>query len=115
MGSYDRWEMKLTRQTAPLVKEWCDMLLFCNYKTIVVTKDNDRGKAQGGKRVMYTTHHPCWDAKNRQDLPEMLDMDYATIAHIFDSAPRKSVQAELREKINVAVISEEDLQKIVAS
>ena len=36
MGAYDRWELKLgkktTSQTAPLVKEWCDLLLFCNYK-----------------------------------------------------------------------------------
>ena len=32
MGAYDRWELKLGKktgsQTSPLVKEWCDMLLF---------------------------------------------------------------------------------------
>lgn len=33
LGAYDRWEMKLTKQTAPMVKEWADMVLFCNYKT----------------------------------------------------------------------------------
>lgn len=61
MGAYDRWEMKLTKQVAPLLKEWCDMLLFCNYKTYVVQSDNimEKAKVQGGKRVMYTTHHPC--------------------------------------------------------
>lgn len=26
-------------------------------------KDGKKFKAQGGDRVMYTTHHPCWDAK----------------------------------------------------
>ena len=31
LGAYDRWEMKLTKQTAPMVKEWADMVLFCNY------------------------------------------------------------------------------------
>ena len=117
MGSYDRWEMKLTRQTAPLVKEWCDMLLFCNYKTFVVTTDNDRSKAQGGKRVMYTTHHPCWDAKNRHNLPEMVDMDYAAIAHIFDvpAAPKKTVKDELAERLTAAGVAAEDLQAIVIS
>ena len=25
---------------------------------------------------MYTTHHPCWDAKNRHGLPDKLDMTY---------------------------------------
>ena len=117
MGSYDRWEMKLTRQTAPLVKEWCDLLLFCNYKTFVVTQDNDKAKAQGGKRVMYTTHHPCWDAKNRQDLPEMLDLDYAKIAHIFETNPeaKKSVKEELAERILKAGITTEALQEIVVA
>ena len=67
LGAYDRWELKLQKKTAPLVKEWADLLLFANYKTYSVAVD-DKGKkrkAQGGSRVMYTSHHPCWDAKNR--------------------------------------------------
>lgn len=27
MGAYDRWEMKLSKQVAPLLKEWCDHLI----------------------------------------------------------------------------------------
>jgi GTPase SAR1 family protein len=85
-GSYDRWELKLQKKTAPLVKEWADMVLFANYKTYVVNVDNQgaakrKNKAQGGKRVMYTTHHPCWDAKNRHDLAEELPFEYSAIAH----------------------------------
>lgn len=85
MGAYDRWEMKLQKKTAPLLKEWADIVLFANYKTYVVATDNkgDKHKAQGGKRVMYTTHHSCWDAKNRYGLPSELDFAYGDIAHIF--------------------------------
>ena len=84
-GSFDRYELKLGKktssQTAPLVKEWADMLLFANYKTIVIAQDKDgkKCKAAGGERVMYTTHHPNWDAKNRQDLPEELPFDFKSI------------------------------------
>ena len=85
MGAYDRWEMKLSKQVAPLLKEWCDILLFCNYQTFVVTSENNTQKAQGGKRVMYTSHHPAWDAKSRVPLPEVLELDYRHIAHIFSS------------------------------
>lgn len=91
MGAYDRWELKLgkktTSQISPLIKEWADMVLFANYKTFSVAVD-DKGKkrkAQGGARVMYTAHHPCWDAKNRYGLPEEMPFDYAGIAHIFDN------------------------------
>lgn len=90
MGSYDRWELKLGKktssQTAPLVKEWADMVLFANYKTVVMTADNGKKKATGGQRVLYTQHHPAWDAKNRHGLPEEMTFDYAGIAHIFNQA-----------------------------
>ena len=83
-GSYDRWTMKTTKQTEPLLREWCDMLLFANYQTIVEksgSSPNAKNKASGGKRVLYTTHHACWDAKNRFDLPDEIPFDYAAIAH----------------------------------
>lgn len=84
MTSYDRWELKCSKYLSPLIKEWADMVLFCNYKTIVVKADgSQKGKAQGGRRVMYATHHTCWDAKNRHGLPDEMPMDYGQIAHIF--------------------------------
>lgn len=86
LGAYDRWEMKLSKQVAPMVKEWADMVLFANYKTYSVAVDDKKKKhkAQGGKRVMYTSHHPCWDAKNRHGLPDELPLDYAQIAHCIE-------------------------------
>lgn len=95
LGAYDRWELKLGKktssQTSPLVKEWADMLLFANYKTysVAVDKDGKKHKAQGGKRVMYTSHHPCWDAKNRYDLPEICDFDYQVIKGILEDGSQK--------------------------
>lgn len=82
MGAYDRWELKLQKKTSALVKEWSDLLLFANYKTMSVATD-DKGKkfkAQGGRRVMYTSHHPCWDAKNRLGLPGELPLDFSALA-----------------------------------
>lgn len=113
-GAYDRYELKLGKktssQTAPVVKEWCDLLLFCNYKTMVMTSESKKKKATGGQRVMYTTHHPAWDAKNRHGLPDELPMDYAAIAHIFASsqeAPKK--QAQEIQKVEQAPTSIEDV------
>lgn len=90
MGAYDKYELKLgkktTSKTAPLTKEWADMVLFANFKTYVVAVDKDgkKHKAQGKDRVMYTTHHPCWDAKNRYNLPEEMPLDFSGIAHLFE-------------------------------
>lgn len=106
MGAYDRYELKLgkktTAQTAPLTKEWADMVLFANYKTFSIATD-DKGKkfkGQGGQRVMYTTHHPCWDAKNRYGLPEELPLDYSCIAHIFEHT-KQTEKVEVTQSFNI--------------
>lgn len=80
MGAYDRYELKLSKQCSPLVKEWADMLLFANYKTIVTVKDDGKAKAQGNRRVMHANHAAAWDAKNRCGLPDEMPFDYAQIA-----------------------------------
>lgn len=88
MGSYDRWELKLSKLVAPMIKEWGDMVLFANYKTLLVKDgkgESAKNKAVGGQRVMHTSHHPCWDAKNRHGLPDELPFDFAQIAACFPS------------------------------
>ncbi len=101
LGAYDRWEMKLSKGVAPMVKEWADMVLFCNYKTFVVNVDGQgaqkgKNKAQGGKRVMYTSHHNCWDAKNRYGLPEEVPFDYESICPIIEQQERGAQPAQER-------------------
>ena len=114
MGAYDRWELKLgkktTSQISPLVKEWADMVLFANYKTYSVAVD-DKGKkhkAQGGRRVMYTTHHPCWDAKNRYGLPDEMDFDYSGISHIFQGAGTMETKPVSTEKAERTMEAEQE-------
>lgn len=95
LGSYDRWELKLSKYILPMVKEWADLILFANYKTFAVASDDSgkKFKAQGGKRVMYTTHHPCWDAKNRYGLAEELPFEFEAISALFGGSAPASAQA----------------------
>lgn len=115
IGEYDRWELKLGKKTnsqiSPLVKEWADAVLFVNYKTFAVSTDKDgkKFKAQGGGRVMYTQHHPCWDAKNRYGLPEESEFDFSIIKpHIPDgSAVQNQVRSESVKQQTCSVQSKE--------
>lgn len=104
LGSYDRWELKLSKQVAPLVKEWSDVIIFANFKTYTVEaskgsngKPNDKKlKATGSRRVMYLTHHQCWDAKNRwgiaDDVDNPADFNYELIDQFISSAPADPVE-----------------------
>ena len=129
-GAFDHYELKLTRQCAPLLKEWPDLLLFLNFKTLVIGDDKKGGskKATGGKRVMYTTRTACWDAKNRFGLPDELPLDFNGIAHLFSStqtaapaqpapAPQSDTKAlfdELAARMDRDAITEEALRTLVA-
>lgn len=108
-GAFDRWELKLSRQAAPLVKEWADMLLFLNYKTMVIHTEDGSNKAQGGKRVIYTSHHPCWDAKNRCGLADELPLAFDSIARIFESLPELMAKSGITEEQIRSVVSEKVL------
>ena len=117
-GAYDRYELKLTKQVAPLVKEWCDMLLFGNYFTRVAENDSGKKRGVGGReRVLYTNHTAAWDAKNRHGFEEKLPFAFGSIASAFGceskavaatpAAPEKSQADRLTElfgnRLNVAL------------
>lgn len=90
MGAFDRYELKLNKHIAALVKEWSDAVLFCDYETYVMRDETTgRGKASGGKRVIHTDHQPTWDAKNRWGLPEKLALDTEGIAQVRAHMPAR--------------------------
>jgi hypothetical protein len=83
-GSYDRFELKLSKQAAPLLKEWADLVLFANFVTKVAEKDNGKMRGVGGKeRVLFTTHTAAYDAKNRHGLPDKLPFTIEALAPVF--------------------------------
>ncbi len=82
-GAYDRYELKLTKQVAALVKEWVDALLFVNFVTKVTEKDGKQRAVGGRERIIHTTHTAAWDAKNRYGLDEKLPCVAASLAPIF--------------------------------
>lgn len=77
-SSYDRFLMKLERRNEAMLKEWCDCLLFANFDTSLVKKEEIGEKAKGksfGKRLLYTNRSAAYDAKNRYNLPERMPLD----------------------------------------
>jgi hypothetical protein len=87
---FDRWELKLTKHSSPLFKEWCDLLLFCNYRLTLVEGQDGRMKARGGKeRIMYAQRAAAWDAKNRFNLPESMPMSIDQLASVIGAAESK--------------------------
>ncbi len=96
--AFDRYELKLTKQASPLVKEWVDHLFFLNFKTRIVESESGKAKGRGGKeRVIYTTHAAAYDAKTRSELADELPLEFASISSLFGGvkAPAKVVAVEI--------------------
>lgn len=94
LAAYDRYELKLSKQSSPLVKEWADELWFFRFKTKAIQQDGGKAKGIGGKeRVIYTTHSAAYDAKTRSGLAEEIPMAWESVAHIFATAPAKVAKA----------------------
>lgn len=103
-GSYDRYELKLKQakngNNCQLVKEWADLILFCNYREFLVAdKTTGKKKATGGKeRIMYTEHAATWDAKNRFGLPEVLPLGFEPIAYLFSDNYEVKATEQIKEQ-----------------
>lgn len=80
---YDRYELKLSKQGNGILKEWPDLLLFATYELFKVKQADGKEKVGGGRRIMFASHHPTFDAKNRFGLPDQMDFDFSKIAHLF--------------------------------
>ena len=81
---YDRWELKVSKKVAPIVKEWADILLFMNYEVMTV-EENGKAKAKGkAKRKMHANHRPTYDAKNRYGLPDDMDLSFEPLREIYE-------------------------------
>lgn len=78
---YDRYQVKLQERSSALVREWCDAVLFANYKTIVkkddvgFNKTSNRGISTG-ERLLFTSERPAFQAKNRYALPEAIQLSW---------------------------------------
>lgn len=95
MTAYDRYELKMSKQSSPLVKEWADELWFFRFKTKVVESENGKAKGTGGKqRIILTTHSAAYDAKTRSGLAEELPMEWDSVAHLFTTRATPKAKAE---------------------
>lgn len=93
---YDRWELKVSKKVAPIVKEWADILLFMNY-SVKVVEENGRNKAKGtAKRMMHANHRPTYDAKNRYGLPDDMPLDFEPLRAVYEgNVPIRKEQTSL--------------------
>lgn len=81
---FDRYQPKLQARSSALVQEWCDAVLFANFRTIVKKDDVGFNKSvtrgiTTGERLLYTTEKPAYSAKNRYALPEELPLSWAAL------------------------------------
>lgn len=78
-GTYDHHELKLSKTVSPVFMEWADVVIFCAYKTFLVSgeKKTDKARVDGGRRWCFASYSNDWDAKQRAgiNLPDDCSLD----------------------------------------
>ena len=113
-GTYDHHELKLSKTVSPLFMEWADVVIFCAYKTFLVSgeKKSDKAHVEGGKRWCYSSYSNDWDAKTRTgiNLPEDCSLD-----KMIDVLPKALAEAVDRNAIMAPNKKEEAMAKAKAA
>lgn len=76
---YERYQIKINEKAAGLLREWCDDVLFANYG-VVVAQNAKTKRVRGvatGERLLHTVYSAAWDAKNRHNLPDSINLSWA--------------------------------------
>jgi hypothetical protein len=83
--AYERYQLKLYKDSAGWLREWSDAVLFANYD--VATKENKRGRVRAfdtGARFLFTQRTAAYDAKNRLDLPPRVPLSWEALAEAIE-------------------------------
>lgn len=99
---YDAMILKMHEKAAGLLREWVDVVAYCELD-IALHKENDRTKSiSTGKRVMRCSPSGGTTTKTRYNLPEVLPLDWNAFASAIKKGRPRSVEAlkaTLQEKL----------------
>ena len=98
LAEFEKWARELVKDkqdfrtvvidTAALLKEWADALLFGTFEDKVKpgAADGARGRAvaaSGKERVLFCSHSAAWDAKNRHGLKDKEPWSVETLMKVL--------------------------------
>lgn len=95
--SYDRYQIKLHKQTGKLLQEWADVIGFAQLDTVTKVEKEKGFKEERtralttGRRVLRLSGSPSFDAGNRYGLPDTIDLVWSAYEEALNNArqPRK--------------------------
>lgn len=75
---YDQYQLDVNDKFGNRIRNWCDAMLFMNFRSHVVSdEDSRKGRKRGvgvGERVLRTEDRPSSWGKNRYSLPPEIDL-----------------------------------------
>jgi GTPase SAR1 family protein len=93
---YDQITIKINDKAAAQLREWCDVVLYATHETLTYETKTSKVKAMStGRRVLHTVKRAAFDAKNRLNLPETIDLSYQA----FADAVASSTPEQLKKRI----------------
>lgn len=104
--SYDRYDLKLDKRAASIVREWADVVGFANYKVATTKQDVGFNKKivrgiGSGMRTVQFYERPAFKAKTRFNMPQELSFDWNTFyAHLMAAMTPQAPEKALQESVD---------------
>ena len=86
---YDRYQLKVFDTVADKIREWADAVMFANYDTTTLKKGEGFRERNIGasfdKRFLYTQRQAAFDAKNRYNLPQRMELSWQSFIEAYNN------------------------------
>ncbi len=95
--AYDRYQPDLLKDSAAVLQEWCDVLLFANKPPSVISEKVGiqgvkKRAVSSDQRLMYTSETPAFKAGSRWNIPTELPLGYDILMKEIEAARERARQ-----------------------
>lgn len=102
---FDRYALQLHEKSAAVIRQWPDAMLFARHEVVAKEQDKRVRGIDTGLRVLETMHAGGWDAKNRYDLPEQIELAW----DVFARLAREGLSGKADKLISAVKVKAESL------
>lgn len=94
---FDRYQMRLQDKAASFIKEYCDVVGFMQFETVVKCDDKKRSRGSDtGARILHLKREAAWDAKTRFPAPKHLPLQWADFIQAMENGKTGDAPSMLR-------------------
>jgi len=95
--AYDKFQIKINKHPAALIRAKVDMILFAQKTPILKLEKNKKAKVVGEERLLFTKGGPGFEGKNRFRMPDQMPLSFTDFWEAYQKGASETPEQIIKE------------------